>query len=327
MLAGTIGSRPAGSEANARARTYLADQLGCSATRSACRRPTRGGRSSATRRASRTSSPRSRARAPRPSASSRTTTRATTRLGRPTTGSGWRCRWRPRACWRRATDRQWTLFILLTDAEEQGLMGAAGLTTDRDVMDRLRAYVNVEAIGSQPPVMLFEAGPGNAWLTGIWARHAPNPRGGSFGTEVYRTCRPTPTSRSSSATRSPGSTSRRPATATATTPIATFRTGCRGAPCGARARTSSRSCRRSTTVDITQRSGEQPTFFDVAGRAPSATGRSRRCSSRSARSLLGRSRVDEGLGRDAAPGRVLALAADVRLGARGSVVVVGRWSR
>src|SRR5262245_60762828 len=35
------------------------------------------------------------------------------------------------------TDRRHTLLILITDGEEAGLMGAAGLTTDREVMDRL----------------------------------------------------------------------------------------------------------------------------------------------------------------------------------------------
>src|SRR5262249_5242254 len=36
------------------------------------------------------------------------------------------------------TDRRHTIFILVTDAEENGLMGAAGLVNDRDVMDRLQ---------------------------------------------------------------------------------------------------------------------------------------------------------------------------------------------
>ena len=76
-----------------------------------------------------------------------------------------------------AQESRRTIFVILTDAEEVGLMGAAGVTTDRDVMDRMRAYMNVEAIGSGEPVMLFETGPGNAWLTGLWARFAPRPRG------------------------------------------------------------------------------------------------------------------------------------------------------
>src|SRR5262249_10737906 len=42
-------------------------------------------------------------------------------------------------------DARHTLFLIVTDGEEVGLMGAAGLTSDRDVMDRLQAYINIEA--------------------------------------------------------------------------------------------------------------------------------------------------------------------------------------
>ena len=61
-------------------------------------------------------------------------------------------------------DRKHTLFILVTDAEESGLMGAAGLVTDRDVMARLNAYVNVEATGNSGTAILFETGPGNSFF-------------------------------------------------------------------------------------------------------------------------------------------------------------------
>jgi hypothetical protein len=82
--------------------------------------------------------------------------------------------------------RQWSLFVIATDAEESGLMGAAGLVTDREVMDRLRAYINLESIGSSGTAVLFETGPGNAWLVAPWARRAPHPRGGSYALEIYQ---------------------------------------------------------------------------------------------------------------------------------------------
>lgn len=82
--------------------------------------------------------------------------------------------------------RRHTLFVLVTDGEESGLMGVAGLVTDRDVMDRLNAYVNVEATGSGGNAVLFEAGPGNGWLLQPWARSAPHPRGASFAIEIYK---------------------------------------------------------------------------------------------------------------------------------------------
>ena len=84
------------------------------------------------------------------------------------------------------TDRRHTLMVLLTDGEEAGLMGAAGLATDRDVMDRLATYLNIEATGDDGAAMLFEAGPANAWLLKPWARRAPRPRGASYGIEIYR---------------------------------------------------------------------------------------------------------------------------------------------
>jgi Zn-dependent M28 family amino/carboxypeptidase len=61
--------------------------------------------------------------------------------------------------------RRWSLLVLVTDAEESGLMGAAALVDQRDVVDRLKAYINVEAIGADDVPVLFETGPGNGWLT------------------------------------------------------------------------------------------------------------------------------------------------------------------
>jgi hypothetical protein len=84
-------------------------------------------------------------------------------------------------------DPRHTLFVLVTDGEESGLMGAAGLVTDRDVMDRLDAYVNIEATGSGGgPAILFETGPANGWIVKPWARSAPHPRGASYAIEIYK---------------------------------------------------------------------------------------------------------------------------------------------
>jgi hypothetical protein len=82
--------------------------------------------------------------------------------------------------------RRWSLFVLITDGEEAGLMGAAALVDERDITERLKAYINIEAIGSAGVPVLFETGPGNGWLTAVWARSAPHPRGGSYAIEVYK---------------------------------------------------------------------------------------------------------------------------------------------
>ncbi|HWK12199.1 MAG TPA: M28 family peptidase [Vicinamibacterales bacterium] len=79
-----------------------------------------------------------------------------------------------------------TIAVLVTDGEEAGLMGAAALTADRDLIDRLEAYVNVEATGSSGTAMLFETGPQNPWIVKPWRASAPHPRGASFAVEIYK---------------------------------------------------------------------------------------------------------------------------------------------
>src|SRR5262245_24656084 len=186
MLAGTIGSRPVGSEANARARAYIIDQLKLygyevrvqetDATRPELGRTTRlaniiaslGGRhSEAIGLVSHYDS-------------------APESPGAADDGLGVAvCLETARVIAARA-DRRWTTFVLVTDGEESDLMGAAAIVTDRVVASRLQAYVNIEAAGSDGTAVLFQSGPGNAWLTKPWARMAPHPRGGSFAVEVYR---------------------------------------------------------------------------------------------------------------------------------------------
>ncbi len=82
--------------------------------------------------------------------------------------------------------RQWTLMVLLSDAEEDGLLGAAALVGDAAVRTQLMAYINMDSTGGDSPVVVFETGPNNGWLTSVWARAAPHPRGSSYFYEVYR---------------------------------------------------------------------------------------------------------------------------------------------
>lgn len=83
------------------------------------------------------------------------------------------------------TSPRYSLMVLLTDGEEDGLMGARALVQDADVRARLRTYVNLEAIGTSGPVPLFETGPGSGPALRAWAR-SPNPRGGSYMLSVYK---------------------------------------------------------------------------------------------------------------------------------------------
>lgn len=79
-----------------------------------------------------------------------------------------------------------TLFVIATDGEEAGLMGARAVITDPEVAGHLRAYLNFDGTGAAGPPLLFEAGPGWGDPLSAWARNAAQPDGGSVGTEIYR---------------------------------------------------------------------------------------------------------------------------------------------
>ena len=186
MLAGTIGSRPIGTPANARARAYIIDQLrlfgfDVRVQEADARRASIGHHRARLQHHRGAARPASEAIA---LVSHYDSVPAGPGAADDALGVGVSLE-AARVLAARA-DRNWTLMILVTDGEEAGLMGAAALITDREVTSRLQAYVNIEAIGSAGPPMLFETGPGNGWLVGPWARHAPSPRGASFGIEIYR---------------------------------------------------------------------------------------------------------------------------------------------
>jgi peptidase M28-like protein len=186
MLAGTIGSRPIGSEANARARAYVIDQLklygyDVRVQETDARRAELG-------RTAHVSNIIAALRGRRPEAIGLVShyDSAPESPGAADDGLGVAVSLEAARVLAGRPDRQWTTLVLVTDGEESGLMGAAALVTDRDVTSTLQAYINVEAAGSGGTAVLFEAGPANAWVTRPWARSAPHPRGGSFGIEVYR---------------------------------------------------------------------------------------------------------------------------------------------
>jgi hypothetical protein len=186
MLAGTIGSRPVGTEANARARAYIVDQLklygyDVRVQETDGRRPELG-------RTAHVSNVIAVLPGRRPEAIGLLShyDSAPDSPGAADDGLGVAVSLEAARVLAARTDRQWTTLVLVTDGEESGLMGASALVTDRTVMSALHAYINVEAAGSSGPALLFEAGPANAWLSGAWARRVPHPRGGSFGLEVYK---------------------------------------------------------------------------------------------------------------------------------------------
>lgn len=186
MLAGTIGNRPIGTPANARARAYVIDQLKqigfqVRVQEADARRADIG-------RTARVSNIIAILQGARPEAVGLVShyDSAPDAPGAADDALGVAVSLEAARVLAARGGRTWSLVVLVTDGEETGLMGAAALMTDREVTGRLRAYVNIEAIGSSGPAILFEAGPGNAWLVSPWARMAPHPRGGSYAIEVYR---------------------------------------------------------------------------------------------------------------------------------------------
>lgn len=186
MLAGTIGSRPPGTEAHARARAYIIDQLRIFGyevrLQETDARRTELGR---TARVSNIIGVLPGTRREAVGLISHYDSRADT-PGAGDNAFGVAVSLEAARVIASTTDRQWTTYVLVTDAEEEGLMGAAALMSDAAVRDHLAAYINLESTGASSPSMLFETGPGNPWLIRPWARRAAHPRGGSFALEVYK---------------------------------------------------------------------------------------------------------------------------------------------
>ncbi|MFT5686389.1 MAG: hypothetical protein ACI8RZ_007345 [Myxococcota bacterium] len=77
------------------------------------------------------------------------------------------------------------VLLLLTDAEELGLLGARAFVRDTALLSEIQAVANFEARGGGGPSLLFETSDDNEWLIDAFAT-APNPSGNSMAYEVYR---------------------------------------------------------------------------------------------------------------------------------------------
>ncbi len=79
-----------------------------------------------------------------------------------------------------------SLFVIITDGEELGLLGARVAVTDPEIARRVRAFLNFDGTGAAGPMLLFETGPGWGAPLDAWARGAAAPEGASYSTEIYR---------------------------------------------------------------------------------------------------------------------------------------------
>ncbi len=78
------------------------------------------------------------------------------------------------------------IILLFTDGEEQGLLGARAFAEEHPWMDDIIAVINLEAMGSRGPSIMFETGHGNLLIIKEFARAASRPLGFSVSTEIYK---------------------------------------------------------------------------------------------------------------------------------------------
>lgn len=271
MLGTAFGSRPTGSEANRQARAYVVDQLRRSGfeVRLQEAMPDAGGR---------LTTPTVNIVAVRPGRQSDAVALVSHYDSTPESrgaaddGLGVAICLEAGRVLAERSDSRYTLVVAVTDGEELGLMGARALRSAPD-FSAVRVFLNFEAVGTTGPPRLFQSGPGNQWLSAAWAASVPHPSGSSLFTEVYRRL-PNDTDFSVLKSAAPGFDFAPTGNSFAYhTPLDT--------PAHLQAETiqqlgdnTVRLVEALDGVDIRQRSTDDGTFFDVAGRMAFAyTGR------------------------------------------------------
>jgi hypothetical protein len=78
----------------------------------------------------------------------------------------------------------YAVALIFTDGEELGLMGAAAIVKD-PIMGWVRAVLNFEAVGSSGPNVLFETSQGSGRVLEAWARSG-SPAGASCMEAIYK---------------------------------------------------------------------------------------------------------------------------------------------
>jgi hypothetical protein len=78
------------------------------------------------------------------------------------------------------------VILLLTDAEEIGLLGARAFVEQHPWAKDVRMVLNFEARGTQGPSWMFETSAGNGAVVAEWASLVPKPAGSSLTYEVYK---------------------------------------------------------------------------------------------------------------------------------------------
>ncbi|MFE3576365.1 M28 family peptidase [Lysinibacillus sp. NPDC059133] len=79
-----------------------------------------------------------------------------------------------------------TIYIVLTDGEEEGTLGATALLDRTDILDQVRVMINFEARGNTGVPILFETSSNDLKLMQLYKEIVPYPVAYSFAAEMYK---------------------------------------------------------------------------------------------------------------------------------------------
>lgn len=77
------------------------------------------------------------------------------------------------------------LIVLITDAEEEGLLGAAAFVAENPLVKDVGVTLNFEARGAGGPSFMFETSKENGWLIDQFSKAAPHPAANSLTYALY----------------------------------------------------------------------------------------------------------------------------------------------
>lgn len=81
------------------------------------------------------------------------------------------------------------VIFLLTDGEEDGLVGAQGFVREHPWAKDVKVVINLEARGTSGCSLMFETSDADAWLISLFARRVSRPTATSLYTGFYKTFR------------------------------------------------------------------------------------------------------------------------------------------
>jgi len=79
------------------------------------------------------------------------------------------------------------IIFLITDSEENGLIGADAFAEHHPLFEKVKAVINLEARGVTGPSGLFETGEGNRSIVRMFSKNVDRPVGNSLIYEIYKT--------------------------------------------------------------------------------------------------------------------------------------------